>query len=1021
MDASFTIAKNRTLPAALDFDALRREGLKHIESLSSDLWTDYNLHDPGITILEALCYAITELGYRSRFGMNDLLTDDSGHLAAGQSFFTARQILTINPLTIQDYRKLLVDLEGVQNAWLLAKDTELVNGQPVAVNELPLFADCAGDRLVITPNQQPVPLSGLYRVLLSLEADERFGDLNNGEIVVPNPAISGRYFEGEAFFAIELPSWKSADREFAEAAKNAANWQSALLTPLGDSWQCEAKLAGFAQTKTFSVRLTKKPPSGAVQTADAQAMFDDKNWLAAIFEAYLAKISLAQTIVQRAGKQLHEHRNLCEDFLNITTVDDEQVSFCFDVYVKPDADIEAVAAAVFFAIENYLNPPVAFYSLKEQLQKGLDVDEIFEGPALHHGFVEGVQLESTNLREVIYASDIISLLMNIEGVLAVRNFLMTKYGEDGKPVPGFTSQAWCLPITALHKPVLRSQSSKLLFLKSGFPFLPRYEEVEDTIRLLHAIRSKAKLSQTQEDLPIPSGTKRDTESYWPVQYDLPMTYGVGEAGLPDGITPQRRAQQRQLKAYLLFFEQLLADFFSQLTHAKDLFSTRPLTHTYYAQFLEAINDIDPVYQPSLAGARLRAAINHPDSTAAALNEWQQLYESRSVFEDRRSRFLDHLLARFAESFNDYALLMYRINLAENSEEKIGFDEMVSAKQRTLQQYAEISANRGKAFNYFPQIEQTTGGSTSFLPDAAQYWDTNNVAGLEKRICALTGIRDSSRRFLYCIRQIEIVCTEKEITVNGEKKLQCVHSFVLTSLNGIRLASKEYETKADAETAKESALSQGRDPANYSLFNNGGFRIKLGDALTGVDSYDNEEEAQAALGEFAWELGRDCGDPEGLHLVEHILLRPRTKDFLLMPVCLHDCDCPCEMDPYSFRASVVLPSWPGHFDTPAFRQYFENKIREESAAHVLLKICWLNNELMRAFELRYQKWIEALAAYSADSKAGEAAFLDANNQLIELLSRLHSEYPQATLHNCEESKEGSNTVVLNKTVLGTFKT
>jgi hypothetical protein len=41
-------------------------------------------------------------------------------------------------------------------------------------------------------------------------------------------------------------------------------------------------------------------------------------------------------------------------------------------------------------------------------------------------------------------------------------------------------------------------------------------------------------------------------------------------------------------------------------------------------------------------------------------------------------------------------------------------------------------------------------------------------------------------------------------------------------------------------------------------------------------------------------------------------------------------------------------------------------------------------------------------------------------MIELLASLHSEYPEANLHDCAESKEGSNTVMLGKTVLGTFK-
>jgi hypothetical protein len=105
---------------------------------------------------------------------------------------------------------------------------------------------------------------------------------------------------------------------------------------------------------------------------------------------------------------------------------------------------------------------------------------------------------------------------------------------------------------------------------------------------------------------------------------------------------------------------------------------------------------------------------------------------------------------------------------------------------------------------------------------------------------------------------------------------------------------------------------------------------------------------------------------------------------------------------------------------AFRAYFENKIREEAPAHVMLKICWLNNELMRAFEVRYKKWLEQLAAYSLDQQTAINDLKAANDDMIDILTKLHSEYPQATLHDCIESKEGSNTVVLGKTVLGTFK-
>jgi hypothetical protein len=105
----------------------------------------------------------------------------------------------------------------------------------------------------------------------------------------------------------------------------------------------------------------------------------------------------------------------------------------------------------------------------------------------------------------------------------------------------------------------------------------------------------------------------------------------------------------------------------------------------------------------------------------------------------------------------------------------------------------------------------------------------------------------------------------------------------------------------------------------------------------------------------------------------------------------------------------------------FRKYFEDKIREEAPAHIMLKICWLNNDLMRQFEVAYKNWIETLADYSSEHSATNTTkFKIANNKMIELLASLHSEYPEANLHDCAESKEGSNTVMLGKTVLGTFK-
>ncbi|MBL7740226.1 MAG: hypothetical protein JNK14_13500 [Chitinophagaceae bacterium] len=1015
MTAITTIAKKPVRLPSQDYEGLRKEGLRHIEALSGSLWTDYNSHDPGITILEALCYAITELGYRCGFDIKDLAVP-AGSAPDTQALFSAKTILTTRPLTIPDYRKLLIDIKGVHNAWLLADD---VQAGKKAVNEVPLYADFKTDELTEQPTPVPLFLSGLYRVLLDLEYDDLYGDMNTGDIVLLNPAITN-FAAGEFMLSFEFPSLENADLVFAaKAAETPSHITGTTVSLVNTRWRAKITLDD-ASSFPFDITIPLKP---ADKTVDAGVITEvlQSPFVHIVFDQYLRKLEMAARIIKIAVKKLQENRNLCEDFLSVKTIRSEEISFCFDTDVLPSADIEKVQAEIFFAIESYLNPPVQFNSLRELLDKKVPVDEIFNAPVLEHGFIDNKQLQQTQLRTVVRTSDIINLLMDIEGVLAIRNFVMTKYDEDGKAVPGHTGIPWCMHITPLHKPVLSAERSKIILFKNQFPFLARYNEVRDTLLLLHAQRERGKLSGSQQDLPFPYGNKRDTESYWPVQYDLPQTYGVGENGLPSGATVQRKEQQQRLKAYLMFYEQLLADFLSQLTHAPALFSIADITHTYHAQFLDGIKDMEYVYRKDEDEeiVLLKDIITHPGPATEGISEWERLYEPRSLFEDRRNRFLDHLLARFAESFNEYALMMYQVNYEERTEEKINFKELVLAKTDTLKNYPAISSGRAGAYNYFPQDED-------FNIDSSRLWDTNNVSGLERRICKLTGIKDETRRFLYCIRNIDITCEEIEV----EDQLKCFHSFRFASPKGIVMHSTtKYPHKAEAEKAVLKVIELGNKKENY-IYIADQKKLSLQDGnqpLAETEKpFANKEEALQAAREFAGAFSAECNDPVGLHLLEHILLRPRPKiadkKFDLMQVCLRNGECPCDMDPYTFRASVILPCWPGHFDNMSFREYFENKIREEAPAHIMLKICWLSNDLMRDFEVRYKTWTEALVTYTKDKNEAALAetFRKANNGMLEILTQLHSEYPKATLHNCDESRDGSNTVILGKTVLGTFK-
>ena len=178
-----TIPKSPNLQPVEDFYRLRREGIGFIEQMGSAKWTDYNLHDPGITMLEALCYALTDLGYRTGWHIRDLLTPETFGTDTHQPFFTAREIMTVNPWTTDDFRRLLIDLNGVRNAWMFCKECAC---------DIVLYAWCDAKKQVHLGYQKPTDIPanqivkvqprGLYEALLELESDPELGDLNNRKI-----------------------------------------------------------------------------------------------------------------------------------------------------------------------------------------------------------------------------------------------------------------------------------------------------------------------------------------------------------------------------------------------------------------------------------------------------------------------------------------------------------------------------------------------------------------------------------------------------------------------------------------------------------------------------------------------------------------------------------------------------------------------------------------------------------------------------------------------------------------------
>lgn len=539
----------------MTYAILRERGIRHLERMTGRSWTDFNTHDPGITLLEALCYALTDLFYRTDFDVADLLADGGSDPYA--SFHAPAELLTTRAVTLDDLRRVVLDVEGVKNAWIEPVQ-EFIPGRFV-------------------------PLEGLYRVVVDA----------------------------------------SAERE------------------------------------GIHVR-------------------------------------------REVGRRLHKHRGLCEDFTDVVVLDPLKVRVDAKVEIGRVDDPAITYAQILDAIAEVISPTIPFATLAERLASGATMEEIFEGPLLEHGFITDEALENAFRREAIHSSDIVHAVMDVPGVRAVTEVIMRS--GDG-------SDSWSLAIPPERAPRLDRVFSRITLRSGGMPVVIGAPPPAPVAPPRIKIGPRAGIEN-------PPFRNRNIGAYHSVQHHLPDIYGIGEVGLPDSAPPERKAQARQLQAYLMLFDQLMANHLAQLAHVKDLFSLHPAKsesakRTYFTQTVD---------EPTLGLSAVATA------TQVALAE---MSEGHADYVARKHRFLNHLLARFAENLND------RYSAAAD-ESLDPIEELLHHKQIFLAEYPRISGSRGNGF------------------DSLGPWGTANPSGLEERVrfkLGLLGDRVEDREEMVVIEHV----------------------------------------------------------------------------------------------------------------------------------------------------------------------------------------------------------------------------------------------------------------------------
>ena len=867
MLSELIIPKNKTSELSLDYRQLYALGLKHAQLLSNRVWTDYNVHDPGITILEMLCYAITDLGYRASFPIKDLLAvaDDNAANMAKQ-FFTARRILPNRPLTKNDYRKLLIDKEGVKNAWI-----------------------------------SPHPLS-------------YYADTVKGELLDSNPGLPG----------IE-----------------------------------EVKIAGlYDVTLEYSETIITGQQKDDVKAA--------------------------------VVKLLQANRNLCEDFTGFGEIQEQVFNLCCELELEPSADVSAVKAEMFFRVQNYLCPSVHFYSLSQMLNRSREdgslysADEIFDGPALESGFIDDRELAAAELRTSVRLSDIISLIMDIRGVIAVRNILLLTLNDDpAHPAPP-PENKWVVEVEPGKKPTLTTDFlddnyNFLNFYKRNMPVFAQLDKVLAALSALNALFPLKPDPGSPNDLEIPLGNFRNPSDFYSFQNDFPALYGLSDDGTESTATTKHKALVKQLKAYLLFYDQLMADYLAQLSHIKDLFSTDPsIERTYFYQVVDTFTGYKDIYKP--VGADI-------------LTTLETKTEDQSLHTERRNRFLDHLIARFAERFSDFASIVHTALGASP-------ESIAKYKCDFLSNYPSISSERSLAYNYS-------------LDNTSDLWDSLNVSGLEKRLAKLLGIPNLMRRNL----------SDFNFTIYAEIDGNPTDEFRFRIRNShtkkiILSSSMHYVTEADARTEMRWAIRAGMLPSQYqkkmTVDKRYYFNIvdHAGEVIARrIEYFATEELMNRAIEELINYLQENFSD-EGMFLIENILLRPELEGDPFLPICKAEEQVSCaDSDPYSYRLHLILPAENGRFTNMQFRQFVEEVIREETPAHILPKICWINREDMAMLEKTYCDWIYLRSGKDSTDRQNKL------NRFITALFEVKNAYPSRLLRDCKETEDR---FILGQTSIGSLE-
>lgn len=1032
MPISDQIPRIRIDPDGLDFDTLRKEAFDRVQDLSGKIWTDYNTHDPGVTILEHLCYGLTDLSYRTEFEVQDYLVGKNNKINYRQhALFPPEEVFPSAAVTEIDYQKVLYDaIPEIEYVWLEPYTAE---GDSASRGLYSVFVKLDEAQLqsgIEKPKQEDINLregsAKLERI--SLASDHVRSQLDQlGECL--DAWLETLQRGRDTGIENTLPNQESAQlikhlNEILCQLDRVLSCIDSIWGRINNLWSVMIdSLRSTDLTGRFDEILLKMDAvfgyvklNEALKSVLAFLDSDRKksnpveiDWLTKLviplskFERALNKLDeLLQEIGNGLFTQIQlpdnaiatfdeaaikqkirtvflQHRNLCEDIHHIEIIHSMPFFLAGEVEIQPSYSRAKIYAEIFIKCAHCIASGIQIDRYESVFSQAGNFEEIFRGPLTNHGHINDRSFEGP--QQVLGVIDLITLVNQVEGVIQVRELYLIDWDNKKHTSISYDSSRYVFPDLCFPKSANPKQMLNLVF--------PQTASQRQSVRSAPGFGSfdgaqdEALLEEARLEL------RKLIFEYYAFRNSRPSFSQLIQ--LPKG-------QQRPLQEYFSIQNHFPAIYGINrygipLSKPLDIKARAKQLKAYlfpfeqlmadYLQNLQEIpqlfsldSEIDQSYFSKILDDR---SIPDIEALYVGNKECSQtllaaILARYDCYADRKNRLLDTLLAMHGEEYPQALLLQFDTYWRENPEKWI-----LDNKINYLKCIREITRDRALGYNYLEPAVQTTDQEA-----------IENIAGAHQRINILLGLTQFS-----CMPSITAVLLERNCRLIPDRVMAQDVNFLSEVLEQSAV-SIFFEKEKFANLSIPSELpplgyaifKEGAELRNYRLITSGCKTfvcLKTGQSarLWPLEVKDSEDEAIHYAHEFCHALTQLNIACEGFHLIEHVLLRPRNHD--------KSGDIPDGDSFFDFRISVIFPSWTARFSNPAFRKFAEETVLKNLPAHVFPEIYWLDFVYMQDFEQRYRIWLDCMRLANLNPVQENLAQLDnASKRMISFLVKNRKE-------------------------------